>query len=445
MKILIAGAGAVGTHLARLLEQENHDITLMDGNKERLTLIRDNSEILTYMGNCTSLKDLTAAGVAKTDLFIGVTPEESKNINSCMLASNLGAKKTLARIDNHEYLLPKNLDFFEKLGIHSMIYPELVAAREIAMAIKTPWTRFWWELCNGTVILIGAKIRQNAPLVNKYLHELVQQSKQFHLVAIKRGTKTIIPQGSDQILPNDILYFTTIRKHVDILPELLGKKSFETKRLMFMGGSRITMRTIQQLPQNIDIKIIEQDRERAEFLVEKCPSNVTVFVEDARNAEFLVREGISDTDAFLALTSNSEANILGCMMAKQYGVKKTVAEIENIDYISMAEQLDIGTVINKKLIAAGKIYELLLKADASNIKSLTFADANVGEVIARPKSKVTSKQIKDLRLPPDITFGALIRDGEPILVDGYTQIEPNDRVVVFFLNRSIKSIENLFN
>jgi trk system potassium uptake protein TrkA len=173
--------------------------------------------------------------------------------------------------------------------------------------------------------------------------------------------------------------------------------------------------------------------------------NVTVFIEDGRNAEFLIREGISETDAFLALTANSEANILGCMMAKQYGVKKTVAEIENIDYISMAEQLDIGTVINKKLIAAGKIYELLLKADASNIKSLTFANANVGEVIAKPKSKVTRKKIKDLKLPPDITFGALIRDGEPILVEGNTQIEPNDRVVVFFLNRSIKSIENLFN
>ncbi len=445
MKILIAGAGAVGTHLARLLEQEKHDITLMDADKERLSLIRDNSEILTYIGNCTSLTDLAAAGVANIDLFIGVTPEESKNINACMLASNLGAKKTLARIDNQEYLLPKNIEFFKKLGINSMIYPELVAASEIAMAIKTPWTRFWWELCNNNVILVGAKIRQNAPLVNKFLYELVQENKKFHLVAIKRGSKTIIPQGSDQILNNDILYFTTLRKHVEIIPELLGKKSFETKRLMFMGGSHITMRTIQLLPQNIDIKIIEQDREKAKLLVEKCPSNVTVFVEDGRNAEFLVREGISDTDAFLALTSNSEANILGCTMAKQYGVKKTVAEIENIDYISMAEQFDIGTVINKKLIAASKIYELLLKADASNIKSLTFADANVGEVIAKPKSKVTKKQIKDLKLPSDITFGALIREGEAILVDGNTQIEPNDRVVVFFLNRSIKSIESLFN
>jgi K+ transport systems, NAD-binding component len=445
MKILIAGAGAVGTHLAKLLGQENHDITLMDDDKERLAIIHDNSDVITHIGNCTSLKDLTEAGITNADLYIGVTPEESKNITSCMLASNLGAKKTLARIDNYEYLLPKNTEFFEKLGIHSMIYPELIAAREIAMALKTPWTRFWWDLCNGTVILAAAKVRDNAPIVNKYLYELAQDSKRFHLVAIKRNSHTIIPKGSDQVLPNDILYFTTLRKHMDGLPEILGKKSFETKRIMFMGGSRITMRTIQQLPPNINIKIIEQDRERAEKLVEMVPANVTVFLEDGRNTEFLLREGITETDAFLALTANSEANILGCMMAKQYGVKKTVAEVENIDYISMAERFDIGTVINKKLISASKIYELLLKADASNIKSLTFADANVGEVIAKPNSKVTKKLIKNLNLPQDITFGALIRNGDPMLVDGDTLIEPYDQVVVFFLNKSLRNIESLFN
>ncbi|MDD5619221.1 MAG: Trk system potassium transporter TrkA [Proteiniphilum sp.] len=445
MKILIAGAGAVGTHLAKLLGQENHDITLMDEDKDRLAIIRDNSDVLTYVGKCTSLKDLTEAGIHGSDLYIGVTPEESKNITSCMLGSNLGAKKTLARIDNYEYLLPKNSDFFEKLGIHSMIYPELIAAREIAMSLKKPWTRFWWELCNGTVILAAAKVRENAPIVNKYLHELMEENKRFHLVAIKRNNITLIPRGNDQVLPNDIIYFTSLRKHIDNLSELLGKKSFETKKIMFMGGSRITMRTIQQLPQNISIKIIEKDRERAEMLVEMAPPNVTVFVEDGRNSEFLLREGITETDAFLALTANSEANILGCMMAKQYGVKKTVAEVENLDYISMAERFDIGTVINKKLIAASKIYELLLKADASNIKSLTIADANVGEVTAKPNSKVTKKLIKNLNLPSDITFGALIRNGEPMLVDGDTLIEPYDQVVVFFLNKSLKSIESLFN
>ena len=445
MKILIAGAGAVGTHLAKLLGQENHDITLMDEDKDRLAIIRDNSDVLTYVGKCTSLKDLTEAGIHGSDLYIGVTPEESKNITSCMLGSNLGAKKTLARIDNYEYLLPKNSDFFEKLGIHSMIYPELIAAREIAMSLKKPWTRFWWELCNGTVILAAAKVRENAPIVNKYLHELMEENKRFHLVAIKRNNITLIPRGNDQVLPNDIIYFTSLRKHIDNLSELLGKKSFETKKIMFMGGSRITMRTIQQLPQNISIKIIEKDRERAEMLVEMAPPNVTVFVEDGRNSEFLLREGITETDAFLALTANSEANILGCMMAKQYGVKKTVAEVENLDYISMAERFDIGTVINKKLIAASKIYELLLKADASNIKSLTIADANVGEVTAKPNSKVTKKLIKNLNLPSEITFGALIRNGEPMLVDGDTLIEPYDQVVVFFLNKSLKSIESLFN
>lgn len=444
MKILIAGAGAVGTHLARLLGQENHDITLLDEERERLNIVRDNSEILTRVGNCTSLKDLTEAGINNVDLYIGVTPEESRNITSCMLASNLGAKKTLARINNYEYLLPKNTEFFDKLGIHSMIYPEMMAAREIAMALKTPWTRFWWELCNGTVILAAAKVRDNAPIVNKYLNELVQESKKFHVVAIKRNVQTIIPKGSDQILPNDILYFTTTRKYIDQLPEIMGKKSFDTKKVIFMGGSRITMRTIQQLPSNIDIKIIEQDKERAEMLVEMAPSNVTIFLGDGRDAELLQSEGISETDAFIALSANSEANILACLMAKQYGVKKTVAEVENIDYISMAEKFDIGTVINKKLIAASKIYELLLKADASNIKSLTFADANVGEVTARPNSKVTKKLIRNLNLPSDITFGALIRNGEPMLIDGDTLIEPYDQVVVFFLNRSLKSIENLF-
>jgi trk system potassium uptake protein TrkA len=432
MRIIIAGAGAVGTHLAKLLVQENHDIILMDEDRERLSTIKDNVELLSRTGNCTSLKVLSDAGVKNTDLFIAVTTEESKNITACMLASNLGAKKTLARIDNYEYLLPKNLEFFEKLGINSMIYPEMMAAKEIVSALKNPWTRAWWELCNGSIILSGAKIRENAPISSRYIHELIPENKKFHVVAIKRNNQTLIPTGKDQILPGDILYYTTLRKHLNELPEIMGKTSFETKNIIIMGGSR-------------NVKIVEKDRERAEMLVELTPSNVTVFLGDGRDTELLVNEGINEADAFLALTGNSEANILACIAAKQHGVKKTIAEVENLDYISLAEKFDIGTVINKKLIAASKIYELLLKADASNIKNLAIANANVGEVIAHPNSKVTKKIIRNLKLPSDITFGALIRNGEPMLVDGDTLIEPYDQVVVFFLHRSMKSIESFFN
>ena len=445
MRIIIAGAGAVGTHLARLLVQENHDIILMDEEKERLSNIKDNVELLAQVGNCNSLKALYDANVKNTDLFIAVTPEESKNITACMLASNMGAKKTLARIDNYEYLLPKNIEFFQKLGIDSMIYPEMMAAREIESALRNPWTRNWWELSNGSIILSGAKIRENAPISNRYIHELTPENKKFHIVAIKRNNNTIIPTGKDQVLPEDILYFTTLRKNVADLPVIMGKTSFETKNIIIMGGSRIALQTVNYLPDNINVKIVEKDRERAEFLVEKTPSNVTVFLGDGRDTELLVNEGINEADAFLALTANSEANILACIAAKQHGVKKTIAEVENLDYISLAEKFDIGTIINKKLIAASKIYELLLKADASNIKNLVFANANVGEIIARPNSKVTKKLIKNLRLPTDITFGALIRNGEPMLIDGETLIEPYDQVVVFFLNRSMKSIEEYFS
>lgn len=445
MRIIIAGAGAVGTHLAKLLVQENHDIVLMDEDRERLNAIKDNVELLPRVGNCTSLKDLTEAEVRDTDLFIAVTTEESKNITACLLASNLGAKKTLARIDNYEYLLPKNIEFFERLGVNSMIYPEMMAAKEIVSALKNPWTRVWWELCNGSIILSGAKIRENSPIVNRHIYELIPENKKFHVVAIKRNTQTLIPTGKDQILSGDILYFTTLRKNLNDLPEIMGKTSFETKNIIIMGGSRIALQTVKYLPDNINVKIVEKDRERAEMLVEKTPSNVTVFLGDGRDTELLVNEGIGEADAFLALTGNSEANILACIAAKQHGVKKTIAEVENLDYISLAERFDIGTVINKKFIAASKIYELLLQADASNIKNLAFANANVGEVIAHPNSKVTKKIIKNLKLPSDITFGALIRNGEPMLVDGETLIEPYDQVVVFFLNRSMKNIENLFN
>ena len=445
MRIIIAGAGAVGTHLAKLLVQENHDIVLMDEDRERLNTIKDNVELLPRVGNCTSLKDLTEAEVRDTDLFIAVTTEESKNITACLLASNLGAKKTLARIDNYEYLLPKNIEFFERLGVNSMIYPEMMAAKEIVSALKNPWTRVWWELCNGSIILSGAKIRENSPIANRHIYELIPENKKFHVVAIKRNTQTLIPTGKDQILSGDILYFTTLRKNLNDLPEIMGKTSFETKNIIIMGGSRIALQTVKYLPNNINVKIVEKDRERAEMLVEKTPSNVTVFLGDGRDTELLVNEGIGEADAFLALTGNSEANILACIAAKQHGVKKTIAEVENLDYISLAEKFDIGSVINKKFIAASKIYELLLQADASNIKNLAFANANVGEVIAHPNSKVTKKIIKNLKLPSDITFGALIRNGEPMLVDGETLIEPYDQVVVFFLNRSMKNIENLFN
>lgn len=445
MKVVIAGAGAVGTHLAKLLSSENQDVIIMDSDKERLEFSRGNLEIMTMEGSPTSLKDLNEVGVNNADLFIGVTPEESVNITACMLAAKMGAKKTFARIDNYEYLLPKNKEFFESLGVHSMVYPEMLAAKEIVSAIKRPWVRLWVELCGGAIILVGVKVRSNSELVGKHLHELASSEKIYHIVAIKRNNITIIPNGNDKINVSDIVFFTTTKDHIDEIPVITGKRNFPVKNVMIMGGSRIAIRTCQYLPSDINIKLLESDKEKCYKLLEKMPKNVTIFHDDGRNSDFLEHESINQIDAFIAVTGNSEANILACLAAKRFGVPKTVAEIENMDYISMAENLDIGSIINKKLITVSNIYRFLLNADVSNVKSLTFANADVAEIIARPNSKITKKEIKSLSLPYNATIGGLIRNGEAMLVDGSTQIEPYDKVVLFCLDDALREAEKLFN
>ena len=445
MRIVIAGAGAVGTHLAKLLSAENQDVVLMDADKEKLNFLGSNLEIMTMTGSCTSLKDLMEVDIKEADFFIGVTPDESTNITSCLLAANMGAKKTFARIDNYEYLLPKNKEFFEKLGINSMVYPEMLAAKEIVSALKRPWVRQWIELCDGNILLAGIKIRENSELVNKYLFDLSSKDKKFHIVAIKRKNVTIIPTGKDMVLAGDIVFFTATKENVNELPVIAGKASFEVKNIMIMGGSRIAIRTCQYLPDNTNIKLLESDKEKSYQLLEKLPKNVTVFHNDGRNAEFLLQEGFKDIDAFVAVTGNSEANILACMAAKRFGVRKTVAEVENMDYMSMAENLDIGSIINKKLITVSNIYRFLLSADVSNVKSLTIANADVAEIIARPNSYVTKKEVKKLTLPKNVTLGGLIRNGEPMMIDGDTLIEPYDHVVVFCLDDTLRDAEKMFH
>lgn len=444
MRIVIAGAGAVGTHLAKLLSAENQDIILMDANKEKLNFSKNNLEMMTMHGSSTSLKDLTEVDIKETDLFIAVTPDESVNITSCMLASNMGAKKTFARIDNYEYLLPKNREFFEKLGVNSMVYPEMLAAKEIVSAIRRPWIRLWVELCGGAILLVGIKVRDNASIVNKYLYDLGGEMKRYHIVAIKRNNITIIPNGNSQILPGDLLFFTTTKGDLDEIRRATGKEDFEVKDIMIMGGSRIAIRTCQYLPDNMTIKLLESDKEKCQLLLEKLPKNVTVYHDDGRNAESLIQEGIGNMDAFIAVTGNSEANILACLAAKRLGVRKTVAEVENMDYISMAENLDIGSIINKKLITVGNIYRFLLSADVSNVKSLTFANADVAEIVARPNSRITKKEIKKITLPKNVTLGGLIRNGEAMMIDGDTLVEPYDHVVVFCLDDALREAEKLF-
>ena len=446
MKIIIAGAGAVGTHLAKLLSREKQDIILVDDDEEKLSALGSNFDLMTVCASPSSISGLKEVGASEADLFIAVTPDESRNMTACMIASNLGAKKTVARIDNYEYLLPKNKEFFQKLGVDSLIYPEMLAAKEIVSSMRMSWIRQWWEFCGGALILIGTKMRESAEILNISLQQLGSGNNPYHIVAIKRGNETIIPRGSDVIKLHDIVYFTTTRKYIPYIRKIAGKEDYaDVRNVMIMGGGRIAVRTAQYVPDYMQVKIVEQDVNRCNRLTELLDDKVMIINGDGRDLDLLTEEGLKNTEAFVALTGNSETNILACLAAKRMGVSKTVAEVENIDYIGMAESLDIGTVINKKMIAAGHIYQMMLDADVSNVKSLTFANADVAEFTVKADSKITRHHVKDLGLPKGTTIGGLIRDGVGIVVTGDTLIHAGDHVVVFCLSMMIKKIEKFFN
>ena len=445
MKVVIVGAGAVGTHLSKLLSREHQDCILIDDNEERLSALSE-YDVMTYDASPTSIKALKEAGVAHADLFVGVTPEESTNLTACMIAHSLGAKKTVARIDNYEYLSPQNKELFKQMGIDSLIYPEVLAAIDINNGLKLSWVRQRWDVHDGALTLLGIKLRETAEILNQPLRDLCGPNDPYHVVAIKRGEDTIVPGGLDELRVGDLVYFMTTQEYIPYIRKIVGKEHYaDVKNVIVMGGDKTSVRAALTAPDYMNIKIIEKNAERCEKLNELLGNSDTMVIHgDGRDLGLLEEEGIRNTQAFVALTGNAETNILACLTAKRLGVRKTVAMVENLDYVKMAEELDIGTIINKMTIAASHIFQMMLEADVDNLRTLMLVDSEVAEFTAAEGSRVTKKLVKDLGLPVGATIGGLVRNGVGMLVSGNSQIEAGDSVMVFCHETKLKQVEKFF-
>ena len=446
MKIIIGGAGAVGTHLAKLLSHEQQDCVLIDEDDDRLSELDSSYDIMTLQGSPTSIRTLKDAGCEKADLFVGVTPEESRNVNACIIAHALGAKKTVARIDNYEYLSPQMEPFFKNLGIDSLIYPEVLAAKDIINGLKLSWVRQRWDVHDGALVMLGIKLRESCEIFNQPLKDLCGPDDPYHIVAIKHGDETIIPGGNDVLHLHDLAYFMTTREYIPYIRKIVGKEHYaDVKNVIVMGGGKTSVRAALTAPDYMIFKIIESDERRCEQLNTLLSDTDTMVIHgDGRDLSLLDEEGIKNTQAFVALTGNAETNILACLTAKKLGVRKTVAMVENIDYVSMAEELDIGTIINKKNIAASHIFQMMLDAEVSNMRSLMMVDSDVAEFVAAEGSKVTKRPVKDLGLPFGVTIGGLVRDEKGYLVNGNSQIQAGDSVMVFCHEHNLKKVEKFF-
>jgi trk system potassium uptake protein TrkA len=448
MKIIIAGAGEVGFHLAKLLSYESQDITLIDNNRENLIYADTHLDIRTLKGDATSIAILKDAQVKNVDLFIGVTSSEATNITVCVLAKQLGAKRTIARISNTEFLENKKEIGFVKFGIDELISPEALAATEISQLLNQSAFSDSYEFENGELIMIGLSLSRTAIFVGKTVKEAAKIFPKLHFVpiAIQRfGTQyTLIPRGDTQFKEGDQVYFITVNSGVEELYKLTGKVKQTIKNVMILGGSKIGKKTARDLcKNNFNVKLIESDREKAFELADELPDTL-VINSDGRNVELLEEENIHEMDAFISVTGNSETNIMSCLVAKSKGVKKTIALVENMDYFHLSHSIGIDTLINKKLLAANNIFRYIRKGEVVAMTKLNNMNAELLEFIVSSSSQVCNKKIKDLDFPRSAIIGGIVRDGEGLIALGDFVIRPSDRIVVCCLSRSIKKVEKLF-
>ena len=451
MKIVIAGAGEVGSHLAKMLSNESNEITVIDVRSDRLEALRATADVITVEGNPSSIAVLTQAGVSTADLFIAVNPSESQDVNivSAMLAKKLGSKKATARINNEEYLSYENKYLFTEMGIDLMFYPEKIASGEIMDLLKRTASSDSLEFARGKLHMAVFKLEDDSPLIGMNMVEFSQLAAQdgfkFRVVAISRKNETIIPKSDTKFKYHDLVFIISKREGMDMLLKYIGKHNIEIDSVMILGGSPIGEMLAKQLSKQIkSVKLIEKNKEKCLDLSEKLPDNVTVVNGDGRNSDILFEESIRDYDAFVAVTNSTETNILACVAAKGFGVQRTIAEVENLEYIKLAESMGVDAVINKKLITASRIFKFTLSSKVRFIKYMSGTNAEVLEYIVSPDTKITRCALKDMDFPKNAIIGGVIRGNDSYIAVGDTKIEAYDRVAVFALPEAVKEVDKFF-
>lgn len=445
MRIIIAGAGEVGFHLAKLLSMEGHTITVVDLDNDKLASISNQLDLGVLNGSSTSFGTLIQASVQRADLLIAVTNTEEVNLTTCIIAKHLGAKKTIARIANVEFLMKKEKLDLSTLGIDELISPSSLAAREIKRLCKESALTDFIDFDKGKLSLIGLKVEYGSLIAGKTIGEIdfFKKDNNFVPVAILRNNETIIPDDNTRFLINDHAYFTANKQGLDRVLEVFKKKRIDIRNIMILGGSSVGYHAARALSKQYRVKLIEPDKELCMKLTDGLPDTLIINA-DGRDVDVLEEENLSEMDAFISVTDNSETNIITSLVAKNHGVKKTIALVENVDYIHLSQSIGVDTLINKKLIAANFIFRYIRKGEVLSLTSLHGADVEALEFEVTPGSRAVGKRVRDVKFPKGAIIGGIIRGDRGFIHDGQTRFEEKDHVVVLSKLKYIHKVESLF-
>lgn len=445
MKIIIAGAGGLGFHLAQLLVVENQAIILIDTNQEVLDYAASHLDVMTVSGDASSIDVLEEAGVEDANLVLAVTTFETTNLMTAILAKKKGARRTIARVNNSEYLRESQLHIFKDLGIDSLFSPRLLAAKEICRLINRVSFTDIFEFEDGKISLVGITLDDDSPLVNTRMDELkkIESNVALRPMAILRGHQTIIPRGDVMLRKNDHVYFITSTSKIDMIEKFVGSTKKKVKNIMILAGSGLAFETAKLLEDEYNVTLIEGIKDRCKIFAEKLNKSLIINGR-ADNTDLLQEEGLDNMDALIALTPNSESNIIACLTAKNHGVYRTIAQVENKEYTHISQNIGVDTLINVKLIAANNIFRHVRKGRIEAITGLHGVDAEVIEFVVTKNNHLTRKPLRDLYFPKSALIGCVIRGEETLLPNGDFTFQLDDKAIVFTMPEAIAGVEKLF-
>ncbi len=450
MKIIILGAGQVGSSVAQNLASEANDITVVDSRADILRDLQDRIDIRTVAGPASHPEVLTRAGAEDADMILAVTNSDETNMIACQVAYTLfHTPIKVARVRAQAYLRYPKLFSQEALPVDVLISPEQLVTDYIHRLIEKPEALQVLDFAGGRVQLVAVRAVQGGPLVNQELRELKQHMPgvEARVAAIFRRGRPILPQGDTVIEANDEVFFVAARKNIRAITSELRDLDKPVKRIIIAGGGNIGLRLAESIESRYQVKLIDSDPETARRLSEELDKAI-VLLGDAADEELLIEENIENTDVFCALTNDEEANILSGMLAKRLGARKVMSLINRPSYVDLVQSEAIDIAISPQQATIGSLLTHVRRGDVAAVHSLRRGAAEAIEAVAHGDSntsKVVGRAINDIKLPPGATIGAVVRGEDVLIAHDDTVIETEDHVILFLVDkRHIPDVEKLF-
>lgn len=446
MRTIIIGAGKMGFSMAQLLSSENHDVVVIDTNPERQKVVNDNLDVKTIIGSGIESSILQMAEIQETDMLLALTESDELNMMACIIAKNFGVNIAIARVRNTDYLESYYTFLQEKLGIDLLLNPERITANEAFNIIENPDTRSVDYFAEGKVQVISLSVPASSFLVGKKMMELPTEHN-FNIVSILRGKSTLVPHGQDYILADDYISVMAKTSEMPQVKKMLGYSSKKVANICILGGGHTGFYLAKMLERSKishSVKLIEQDLERARKLSEDLDKTL-VLHGNGGDLELMEEENIKDSDVLVAVTNDDQINLLSALIAKNMGVKVVLTQLKRPELMFLAKKIGVDVVLSPRVLASGAVLKYIRKGNIASVALMNENQAEMLEFVIQPDCKLIGQPLMDIMFPKSAIIGVIARQEKVVIPDGYTVIEPLDRVIVFTLADSIHDVERLFS